>query len=65
MLLQKGYWYQWNSNPFCNDPYNLALDVNVVATLFEVITTFCPFTKNGIEAKYVCSNGANIKRDFH
>ena len=35
-------------NPFCNIYYILPIDVNAFATLFVVITTFCPVTTNRV-----------------
>ena len=36
----------------CNNYYILDINVNAVATLFEVITKFWPFTTNRTEANY-------------
>ena len=38
MVQQLGYWCQLNPNPFCNDYYSLAINVNAVATLIVVKT---------------------------
>ena len=51
MLLQLGYWCELNPNPFCNNYYILTLDVNAVATLFVVITTFCPVSQIGLKQR--------------
>ena len=45
MLLQYGYGCKLNRYTFCNNYYILTIDVNAVATLLDISTTFCLVTQ--------------------
>ena len=60
MSPQLGYWRQLNPNPFCNNYYILAIDVDAVATLVVVITTFCSVPQRRWEQIMFVVTGQNV-----